>query len=273
MSANSYPNFIQALKLIGLCMLILIPVSFIGKVLIPDEALLSLFTYVIVLTIIIMIGYRKKNRVEGGSRLFSKEGFNISTAILLLLTILSIQYFLDPVFSILPKTWLDEFAAEHFANAINSTPISILSIVVAPAIFEELLFRGIILNGFLRIYKTRNAILLSALLFGLIHLNVSQFFGGFTAGLLLGWVYTKTGSIIYCVIMHAFNNLFCHLYYLKFGETDLIDLLGRQLYITSVLMSLALFIILIFYLKKRFADKLGIVSYSLQKGTDGNDFK
>jgi uncharacterized protein len=73
-------------------------------------------------------------------------------------------------------------------------------------LLEEMLFRGLILRGFLDRYKPWHAILLSALLFGVFHLNVWQFFTAFFLGLLLGWLYWKTGSLWPCFILHALHN-------------------------------------------------------------------
>ena len=47
----------------------------------------------------------------------------------------------------------------------------IIAVVVVAPVIEELLFRGLILRGFLSHYSTRKAILASAIIFGLFHLN------------------------------------------------------------------------------------------------------
>lgn len=84
--------------------------------------------------------------------------------------------------------------------------LGFISLVILPAFFEETLLRGIILEQFLKRYSSAAAILLSALLFGLMHINPSQVLGGFIGGCFLGWVYTRTGNLKYCILIHFVNN-------------------------------------------------------------------
>jgi len=85
--------------------------------------------------------------------------------------------------------------------------ISILLVGILPGLLEEMLFRGILLNGFEKNYSEKKAILISALLFGIVHLNPWQFVTAFIMGIILAWVYIRTKSIILCIYMHIFNNL------------------------------------------------------------------
>jgi hypothetical protein len=78
-------------------------------------------------------------------------------------------------------------------------------IVVAP-LTEECLFRGLILRGFLLKYTVRKAIVVSALLFALFHVMPWQIPGAFAFGAIFAWVYIRTGSILPCILGHAFVN-------------------------------------------------------------------
>ncbi len=78
---------------------------------------------------------------------------------------------------------------------------------VVPGFCEEFLFRGAILTNCLPFGRSK-AILISALLFGLMHQNAEQILYAFLAGILLGIVYERTGSIWNCVFLHLFNNFF-----------------------------------------------------------------
>ena len=78
---------------------------------------------------------------------------------------------------------------------------------VAAPVFEELLFRGILLNGLLRNYSPAVAIGQSALLFGVFHFNPAQSLSAALMGLLLGWLYYQTRSLGLCIGLHALNNL------------------------------------------------------------------
>ena len=78
---------------------------------------------------------------------------------------------------------------------------------VVPGFCEELLFRGAILTNCLPFGRT-NAIVISSLLFAMMHENPTQILYTFVAGVLLGLVYEKTGSIWNCIVLHIMNNLF-----------------------------------------------------------------
>ncbi len=83
-------------------------------------------------------------------------------------------------------------------------------LVLAPAVLEEFCLRGIVC-GRLAKYNRWAAVIVSAILFSLMHMTVSQIPFAFLAGLLLGYVYLRTGSIWSCVIIHAVNNGFAYL--------------------------------------------------------------
>ncbi|MGA4237343.1 lysostaphin resistance A-like protein [Ralstonia nicotianae] len=77
--------------------------------------------------------------------------------------------------------------------------------LIAPVV-EEMLFRGVILRSFLRQYPAGVAIVHSAAVFGLAHLNVYQFMLAFLLGLLLGKLYERTRSLLPGMLVHGFYN-------------------------------------------------------------------
>ena len=82
-----------------------------------------------------------------------------------------------------------------------------MTVSLAPAFAEELLFRGVIYTN-LRPYGKISAVLISALAFGLMHQNVGQFLYTTVAGICLAMIYEETESIWGCIFMHMFFNLF-----------------------------------------------------------------
>ena len=78
--------------------------------------------------------------------------------------------------------------------------------IIAPVV-EELIFRGIILQGFRRNYSAFVSVFMSALLFALFHLNPWQFPATFILGLLLGWIMIMNNNILLAIIGHSINNL------------------------------------------------------------------
>ena len=131
---------------------------------------------------------------------FSLKTFSFKTGILLfLLTFLS-GYLLSELIAILHIS--------NFSFSFDNLPLwaKILLAVVAAPILEEITFRGIILETFLKNYDVQKAILLSALLFGLIHFNPPQVISATILGVFIGWVYYRTKSLLPCIFMHFVNN-------------------------------------------------------------------
>lgn len=86
-------------------------------------------------------------------------------------------------------------------------PMVVCVCILAP-LFEEMLFRGVILRSFLQQYPRWAAIWGSAALFGLAHMNLYQFIGATIFGGIAGWLYERTRSLIPGIVLHALNNTF-----------------------------------------------------------------
>ncbi len=84
----------------------------------------------------------------------------------------------------------------------------ILAFAVAPAICEELAFRGLILSGFRQRGRDGLAIVFSAILFGVMHMIPQQVFNATLLGLVLGLLAVRSGSIWPAVLFHLVNNAF-----------------------------------------------------------------
>jgi len=103
----------------------------------------------------------------------------------------------------MPETFSNMFGTLMTGDSLI---VSIIVVGIIPAFTEELLFRGLILDGLERNYTKTKAIVISALLFGIIHMNPWQFLSAFIIGLFMAWICINTNSIIPCIYMHLFNN-------------------------------------------------------------------
>ena len=75
---------------------------------------------------------------------------------------------------------------------------------------EELLFRGIIQRDIEEVYGWKSGLLLSSLLFGIMHLtwrSAPEVGFTFLAGMVLGYVYFRTRSLVGPIAIHAVNNV------------------------------------------------------------------
>lgn len=123
---------------------------------------------------------------------------------LLLVVTWACLLFIMPIVEVYPPPdWLQEI----LEDLIDTTSTwAFLSLVIAAPVFEELVFRGIILDGFLQQYPVRKSIVWSSFFFGLYHLNPWQFITAMGLGLFIGWVYHRTRSLVPCMAIHAFAN-------------------------------------------------------------------
>jgi hypothetical protein len=117
---------------------------------------------------------------------------------------------------------------------------SFLVVAIFAPIFEEWLCRGMVLRGLLTKMKPVWAIVISALFFAVIHANPWQALNAFLIGLLMGYVYFKTGSLLLTMLIHFVNNgtavVLSNIESLK--DYDYwIDILGKQNYTIVFLVS------------------------------------
>lgn len=98
-------------------------------------------------------------------------------------------------------------ASDYVSDLVldSSWWVNALFVVVLAPIFEEWIFRKQIIDRTRR-YGEKVSILLSALVFGLFHLNIYQFFYAFGIGLVFGYMYMRTSRLRYSILMHMIFN-------------------------------------------------------------------
>jgi len=118
--------------------------------------------------------------------------------------------------TVIPSQWMEEVLnlkmpedLERLMTQILSNPWGYIAIGILVPLAEEIVFRGAILRTLLAIFPKGQhwvAIIISAVVFGAAHGNMAQFFHAALLGLLLGWMYWRTGSIVPGVVLHWVNN-------------------------------------------------------------------
>ena len=163
-------------------------------------------------------------------------------------------------------TFLPDLAGKHLLDMMGSR-LGFFAIAVVTPFVEEVLFRGAILRELLdhqeELYGSEAngrgmwlAITVSALIFAGAHMNPAQLPHAFLIGLLLGWVYARTRSIVPGIIIHVVNNTAAYLLTAAYINTPDITLSqifgGSQLHVwLSVLFSLCLLLPALFQLNQR----------------------
>lgn len=168
--------------------------------------------------------------------------------------------------SILPSEWLVEKmeytmpeAMEQMFEQIMGEPVGYLSIGILTPLAEEIVFRGAILRKLLGIFDDRwhwVAIAVSAVIFGAVHGNWPQFVHAALLGLLLGWMYYRTGSILPGIMLHWVNNTVAYVMFNimpQMADGKLIDLFhgNERMMVLGLIFSLFIFIPSLFQLHLR----------------------
>lgn len=182
---------------------------------------------------------------------------SIKITVLVSISMIALQTaIISPITNSIP---MPEFMKEIFLDLANRKGVfSFMAIVIAAPVIEELIFRGIMLDGLLRRYSPRKSIVLSSVLFGLCHLNPWQFISATVVGLFSGWVYYKTRKLTLSITIHAVNNgvAFVGMLFMdveKMMEKSLIEMYGgifNAILITAV--AFAASIIGLYLLRKEF---------------------
>ena len=264
--AENYPSIAQSLLLslivLAVQLFLVSPLLFGALLLDPD---ISFGAQILIATLlgtgipcwIVYLIRKKKTNI--GSFNFTIENRRIIPLIVLVAIPLNLGI-AGPLVELVPMT---DFFREMIREMVlemagDQGPLMFIALVIAAPILEELIFRGIMLDGLLRIYSPTKAIVVSSLLFGVIHLNPAQFVGGALVGGFMGWVYFHTRSVLATILIHASFNLtaFAESYFIDVEEA--IDMSSAEVlggwtnYVLVVLGSIVVTLGCVFLLDKEF---------------------
>ena len=123
---------------------------------------------------------------------------------------------------------MDESTGRIFEGLLRE-PWGYVAVGILAPLTEEVVFRGAILRTLLGMMSKRNhwvAIMISAAIFGAVHGNAAQFINALFMGLLLGWMYYRTRSLVPGILLHWVNNTMAYILTNLLPQSDgkLIDL-------------------------------------------------
>lgn len=156
--------------------------------------------------------------------------------------------------AVVPSMWMQEQMPE-LPNLVEQQMGDIMMhrggyfvICLLAPVAEELVFRGAALRSLLawRPGQRWAMIAVSALLFALAHFNPAQMPHAFIIGLLLGWMYERTGSLAPGIAYHWANNTVAYLLYRAYPDPSLrlVDILSGQQRAVGAAVIFSLFILL-----------------------------
>ena len=185
------------------------------------------------LTLAGFLFYRSRRRGPKIIAHFSSRGLNPILLLWGVLFMLATSVVLEPLLSLLPEV----------PNAYGRGAWAIVMVVVMAPLFEEVIFRGVLLESTRAKYGVMAAWLVSSAIFGIVHVHPTVAVNAFAIGLVLGFVYMRTDSLWSVIILHAVNNGIAYLALVTgHGNAMLIDLVGsRTLYVLIYIGALAVF--------------------------------
>lgn len=122
------------------------------------------------------------------------------------ISLFGIQYFISIIDDLLISLGYNMASTSINPTSWGTFFLSVFVMAILPAIGEELIFRGIILNGLRTRFNDIASIFISAILFVLMHQNLQQLIYPFLLGSIMAWAVVRSGSLISSVIIHFTNN-------------------------------------------------------------------
>ncbi len=177
----------------------------------------------------------------------------------------------------IPDAWREDLTGDLVPQLLSTTTGYFVICMLAP-LAEEVVFRGAILSALMRWGTERReqaeqqmgtatrlskrrvrwmAIVISALLFSIMHLNPAQMPHALLMGMLLAWLTLKTGSIFPAFLIHWINNSFAYamlrLYPMLPTDASVIDYFNgsRQALLQAVISSLLIALPALYQLSRR----------------------
>ena len=183
-------------------------------------ALVSVFSSVITLVIFLKTKWTPLTR---GYLLSKPWGTLLWVALFSLGTIIPLSFLYEQL-----GIEMDE-NTQQIITSMMKEPWGYVAVGILAPLAEEVVFRGAILRTLLGIMSKKNhwvAILISAAIFGVVHANLAQFVNALLMGLLLGWMYYRTGSLVPGILLHWVNNTMAYVLANIMPQSDgkLIDL-------------------------------------------------
>ncbi len=166
----------------------------------------------ILVPFVIAYGVLKKKKIAG----ILPMGTTYNRKAAVSLTMLCVPLMIFSTFAInFVSTIIQEMLGITFTTGVEDPKIvgaegifiAVLSTAVLPAVLEEIVVRGIVMQP-LRRFGDKFAIVASALIFGIMHGNMVQIPYTVVAGLFMGYLAIATGSLWPSIILHFINNFY-----------------------------------------------------------------
>lgn len=186
-----------------------------------------------------------------GRKFFERLSFNKASSFLIALSFIAgsaLQMPISFILSLIESAGVAPDLFEQYSNNMEQLMnnqnliLQILAVGILAPLLEEIIFRGLILNQLRNNLPIQAAIIIQALLFGIVHLNVIQGSYAFIIGIILGLLVVWYDSLFLPVAFHMGLNL-SGVILSEFGQ-GISDMVGIYMLIISFLLMFACMIVL-----------------------------
>ncbi len=235
---NNYPPTHHVIFVVLFTIGFVFFVSLIGY-LIGGKTGLFLLEGLIIVPALVYAIYRKIDL----KHIFRLRAVNIRIIVLSIVIGLGITFIsdgLDRLFQLffpIPEIFQEQLLESFIIHSVSDFVIIVLSAVVFAGVFEEMLFRGFVQKTFERDFNVTSAIVITAFIFGMIHMNPWWLVQISFLGIFLGLMAWKSDSIIPSMIVHFLNNGLSIIFINSIQENDQLFLYQNHIYIPIIIVS------------------------------------
>ena len=184
-----------------------LPSAEIDKIKESSGTLIIAIGYIIIIAIFALFPLVLKTnifKIAGVNKI--KPRIGIDSALLGIGMLGAFQAIVKLISLVAPDGWMEVQNAHSASILDGNLAVAIIYTVIIAPICEELVFRGLILSS-LKDKAPKWAVIIGiAIIFGLIHSFPIGFIYAFSLGIVLGWLFYRTGSLVPCIIVHMLFN-------------------------------------------------------------------
>ncbi len=131
--------------------------------------------------------------------------------------------------------------------------LSFIYFILIGPVLEEIIFRGIILRGFLKNYTPLKAIVLSSVMFSIVHFPLSYILTTLIINSFIGFIFWQTSSLSLCITIHILGNFFVILSSGNAAFTERLEIIfsDTPVFLLLYFIAAVIFFVCIFYIYRK----------------------
>lgn len=168
--------------------------------------IISLLSNIVAVAVIWLVFVIRKKKLCHEIQLTKSS---VKTVILTLFLGISFGFVADYIIGLIPFPTLlqDSFEELYAFTSAGSPVVNFIAVGLIGPVVEEIFFRGLIYTRMRKSMNVTAAIIISSLLFGFAHGEIIWILSAFSFGVVLAWIFEKTGSLLPCITIHVVNNI------------------------------------------------------------------